>query len=165
MRLTITETGQSADVASRAGRSSRSALPGAGRCTRRSKPGNPDRITRLRRQGDVIELALVQTHLRSVDAERLRAEVVAWHRPGDAPRIVLSLRGLEAISGGCVGTLAELAALLGRVGGSLVLRDVPAPTSRMLKRSGLSKTLRIARSGAHARRLAMGAARHGKRAA
>lgn len=143
MRLTITNTGQITDQ------------PATPRVVRRRRASYPDRITRVRRTGDVIELGLRQSNLRSVDADRLRSELVSFHRPGDPPHIVLSLRGLEVLSGCCVGTLAEVADSLSRLGGTLILSDVPTPTSRMLKRSGLSKTLRLARSGAHARRLAL----------
>ncbi len=99
-----------------------------------------------------------------MDADRLRAELVSFHRPGDPPHIVLSMRGLEVLSGCCVGTLAEVAESLSRLGGSLVLSDVPGSTARMLKRSGLSKTLRLARSGSHARRLALNTGKRGRAA-
>lgn len=143
MRLTITNTGQTCAESAQS------------RTVRRQRPANPDRITRVRKRGEVIELGLRQPNLRSVDADRLRSELVSFHRPGEPPHMVLSMRGLEVLSGSCVGTLAEVADSLARLGGSLVLSDVPSSTSRMLKRSGLSKTLRLARSGTHARRLAM----------
>lgn len=125
----------------------------------------PDRITRVRREGDVVELALSQTNLRPMDADRLRRELVSWHRPGRPPHIVLSLRGIGEFPGSCVAMLAEVSVSLGRLGGSLVLRDAPPGVVKMLKRSGLSKTLRLARSGPHARRLALAPLKHANRAA
>jgi len=170
MRLTITDTGHLAD-----GPTERERGSGSRSGARRSRAEPADRITRVRKPsgrrsgdrkpGDVIELGLRQANLRSLDASRLRAELVGFHKPGEPPHIVLSMRGLEVLSGACVGTLTEVAEALSRLGGSLVLRDVPGPTSRMLKRSGLARTLKLARSGAHARRLAMGGRRGGGRAA
>jgi anti-anti-sigma factor len=78
------------------------------------------------------------------------------HRPGCPPRIVLSLKGLTLLASPCVGTLAEVAAALAPMGGSLVLCDVPEPVARMLKTTGLARTLRVAKSRDHARRLAAG---------
>ncbi|MFK7883555.1 MAG: STAS domain-containing protein [Phycisphaerales bacterium] len=121
-----------------------------------TKKTTSDRVTRLLRIGEVSELGLRQPHLRPLDAEKLRGELVALHRQGHPPQIVLSLRGIEVFSGSCVGTLAEVAESLSRLGGSLVLRDVPPDVARMLKRSGLSKHLRLARSESHAKKLALG---------
>jgi anti-anti-sigma factor len=160
MRLTITNTGQISDESANRGSESVSR-----RAARRDRAEPSDRITRVRKHGDVIELGLRQPNLRSLDADRLRSELVAFHRPGQPPHIVLSMRGLELLSGSCVGTLAEVAESLARLGGSLVLSDVPGPISRMLRRSGLSRTLKLARSGAHARRLVMGNRRRSGRAA
>lgn len=113
-----------------------------------------DRLTRLVRQADVTELALQQADLRALDAGRLRAELVSLHRPGRPARIVLSLAGLGVLAGPCLGALAEVGEGLARVGGVLVLCEVPEGTARMLRRTGLARKLPLARSPGHARRLA-----------
>jgi|GEM_PF-4088614 len=122
-------------------------------------PARPpsDRLIRVRRPDpadpDLTGLAIRQPALRAPDAPRLRAEIVANHTPGQALRVVLCLRGLTDIAAPCLATLAELAEALQPTGGSLVLIEVPAPVARLLKRTGLAKTLRIARSPDHARKL------------
>lgn len=116
-----------------------------------------DRLIRLRRPDPqdpgLTGLAIRQPALRAPDAARLRAEIVAHHTPGQPLRVVLCLRGLTDIAAPCLATLAELAESLQPTGGSLVLLEVPAPVARLLKRTGLAKTLRIARSPDHARKL------------
>lgn len=118
------------------------------------RPQNHDRLTRVVRSDAVAELALCQHSLRAQDAPRLRAELVGLYRPGHPPGIVLSLRGLTVLAAPCIATLAEVAESLSRVGGTLVLCDAPGPVARVLRRTGLSRTIRLARSPEHARRLA-----------
>lgn len=116
-----------------------------------------DRLIRVRRADPadptLTGLAIRQAAMRAPDAPRLRAEIVANHTPGQALRVVLCLRGLTDIAAPCLATLAELAESLHSTGGSLVLVEVPTPIARLLKKTGLSKTLRIARSQEHARKL------------
>ncbi len=112
-----------------------------------------DRLTRVVSDDAVAVLSLRQTSLRAPDAPRLRAELVALHRPGRPTGIVLSLRGLTVLAAPCLATLAEVAESLARIGGSLVLCDVPGPAARVLRRTGLARTLRVARDADHARRL------------
>lgn len=120
-------------------------------------PPPADRLIRLRRPDPqdpgLTGLAIRQPALRAPDAARLRAEIVAHHTPGQPLRVVLCLRGLTDIAAPCLATLAEIAESLQPTGGSLVLLEVPAPVARLLKRTGLAKTLRIARSPDHARKL------------
>ena len=125
----------------------------------------PDRITRVVRAAEITELTLQQTELRAMDADRLRAELVALHRPGHPARIILSLAGMGMLSGPCLGMLTEVAEGLARAGGSLVLSEVPPEAARVLKRSGLARKLPVARSPDHARRLAGAARKHTNQAA
>ncbi|RMH27926.1 MAG: STAS domain-containing protein [Planctomycetota bacterium] len=119
------------------------------------RPRTPDRITRVMRTGDVVELSLRQPSLRPLDAEKLRGELVSLHRPGSPPSIVLSMRGLETLSGTCVGVLAEVTESLARLGGVLVLAEVPGETARMLKKAGFARRLRMARSVPQAQKIAL----------
>lgn len=123
------------------------------------RPRTPDRITRVARAGDVVELSLRQRSLRPLDAEKLRGELVGLHRPGSPPSIVLSMRGIETLSATCVGVLAEVTESLGRLGGVLVLTDIPGETARMLKKAGFARRLRMARSPAQAQKMASTARR------
>lgn len=120
-------------------------------------PRTSDRITRVARpqpgEEHIAQVSLRQPSLRDFDAPRLRAELVALHAPDAPARIVLSLRGLTIFTSPCIATLTEVAESLARVGGSLVLCDVPPDAARVLKRTGLARTLRLARSPDHARRL------------
>ena len=118
-----------------------------------TRPQTTDRLTRVVRRDAVAEVSLRQRVLRDPDAARLRAELVALHEPGNPPRIILSLRGLSVLAAPCIATLAELAQALAAAGGSLVLINVPEPAARMLKRTGLARTLPVARSADHAQRL------------
>lgn len=117
-----------------------------------------DRLVRVRRPDpadpSITGLAVCQPVLRAPEAARLRAEIVANHTPGRPLRVVLCCRGLTSIAAPCLATLAELAESLAAAGGSLVLVDVPPEIARVLKRTGLSRTLRVARSTDHARKLA-----------
>jgi anti-anti-sigma regulatory factor len=122
------------------------------------RPRSPDRLTRVAPPRDdapgVTELSLRQSALRDPDAPRLRAELVAHHQPGAPARIVLSFKGLAVLSAPCLCILTEVAESLARLGGCLILCEVPQDTARVLKRTGLARTLRPARSPEHARRLA-----------
>ena len=129
------------------------------------RPRTQDRITRITRAGEVVELSLGQRSLRPLDAEKLRGELVSLHRPGCPPSIVLSLRGLETLSATCVGVLAEVTESLSRLGGSLVLVEVPGETARMLKKAGFARRLRMARSVPRAQRMALSGRRGVSRAA
>jgi anti-anti-sigma factor len=102
----------------------------------------------------VVELSLRQSTLRDPDAPRLRAELVAHHQADAPARIILSLQDLTVISSPCLCILTEVAESLARLGGCLILCQVPPETARVLKRTGLARTLRPARSPDHARRLA-----------
>ncbi len=121
------------------------------------RPRSTDRLTRVAPpRADapgVTELSLRQSALRDPDAPRLRAELVAHHQSGSPARIILSFQGLTALSAPCLCTLTEVAASLTRVGGCLVLSEVPPEVARVLKRTGLTRTLRLSRSPEHARRL------------
>lgn len=116
-----------------------------------------DRLVRVRRPDPadptIIGLAICQPVLRAPDAARLRAEIVGHHAPGRPLRAVLCCRGLASIASPCLATLAELAEALAPTGGSLVLIEVPPEIARVLKRTGLSRTLPIAKSTDQARRL------------
>ncbi len=119
-------------------------------------PRSSLRLTRVAapsENGGPTVLTLRQSALRAPDASRLRAELVALHQPGHPARIVLSLRGLTVLASPCIATLAEVTASLDRVGGSLILCDLPPDVARMFRRTGLARTLRLARSTDHARRL------------
>lgn len=116
-----------------------------------------DRLVRVRRPDPadpgLTGLAVCQPVLRAPDAPRLRAEIVANHAPGRPLRAVLCCRGLTSIAAPCLATLAELAEALAPTGGSLVLIEVPPEIARMLKRTGLARTLRVAKSPEQARKL------------
>ena len=124
----------------------------------RSPRPRSDRLTRVAPPRDdapgVVELSLRQSTLRDPDAPRLRAELVAHHQTDSPARIILSLQGLSVLSSPCLCVLTEVAESLARLGGCLILCQVPPETSRVLKRTGLARTLRPARSPEHARRLA-----------
>lgn len=124
-----------------------------------ARPRSSDRLTRIVPFGNdgqgITELTLRQSALRDPDAPRLRAELVALHRPGSPARIVLSFRNLTVLSAPCLCILMEVADSLARVGGCLILSEVPPEATRVLKRTGLARTLRLARSPEHARRLAV----------
>lgn len=123
----------------------------------RSRPRS-DRLTRVAPPRDeapgVVELSLRQSTLRDPDAPRLRAELVAHHQADAPARIILSLQGLTVLSSPCLCILTEVAGSLDRLGGCLILCEVPPDIARVLKRTGLARTLRPARSPDHARRLA-----------
>ncbi len=112
----------------------------------------------------MVELSLRQTTLRDPDAPRLRAELVAHHRADAPARIILSLQGLTVLSSPCLCILTDVAHSLSRLGGCLVLCEVPPDIARVLKRTGLARALRPARSPEHARRLA-GVKKSGRQAA
>jgi anti-anti-sigma factor len=166
---TCNQTGNQTRTASRPTRPSRrsesridigtfeSNLPEAGPPAAQPPRPPADRLVRVRRPDPadpgITGLAICQAVLRAPDAARLRSEIVANHTPGRPLRVVLCCRGLTSIAAPCLATLAELAEALTPTGGSLVLVEVPPPIARVLKRTGLSRTLRVAKSNDRARKL------------
>ena len=75
----------------------------------------------IRKDEQVFRARLASGSLRSLDTQKLRAEIAGLHAPGNPPAIMMSMRGMDSLASGCLSAFAELSIDIERIGGSLVL--------------------------------------------
>ncbi len=93
--------------------------------------------------------------LRVIDSKQLRAQIARLHAPDRPPAVLFSLRGAQGVSSGCIGTFAQLSSDLERVGGVLVLYNIPREISKVLKKTKLDRIVTTAKTRPHARKKAI----------
>ena len=98
---------------------------------------------------------LLSGNLRSLDTKQLRAEIVGLHTPGNPPVVMFSMRGMDSLASGCLGSFAQLSADLERVGGVLVLYNLPKEIAKVLKKTKLDRIIQTAKSRPQARKKAL----------
>lgn len=123
--------------------------------TRRPETG----LLTIREEEGVLRASLNDRSLRSLDTGKLRAELVGLCRNRSSRVIILSMRNTETLASSVLGALAQLSADLERVGGVLVLYQVPKEVGKVLKKTRLDRIIHTAKDRAAARKKAMGIAR------
>jgi len=98
---------------------------------------------------------LIGSNLRSLDTDKLRAELAGLHTPGHPPAIMLTMRGIDSLSSSVLGAIATLSADLEAVGGVLVLYNLPKEIAKVLRKTKLDRTIPTAKSRPHARKRAL----------
>ena len=88
--------------------------------------------------------------LRSLDTDKLRAELVSLHKPGNPPAIIFSMGGTETLASNCLGAFAQLSNDLQRAGGCLVLYNIPKDVIKVLKKTRLDKIISTAKNRSQA---------------
>ncbi len=113
----------------------------------------------VKEEDGVIRARLNDRSLRSLDTNKLRAELAGLCRTGRSRVIVLSMRNTETLASSVLGALTQLSADLERAGGVLVLYKVPKEVSRVLKKTKLDRLIHTARDRDAARKKALGLAK------
>ncbi len=104
-------------------------------------------------------MRLESGNLRSLDTSKLRAEIAALHTPGNPPAVVFSMRSMDSLSSGSLGSLAQLSTDLEQVGGAMVLYNLPKDVSKVLKKTKLDRVLMSAKTRSQAKKRALGVKR------
>lgn len=97
-------------------------------------------------EGGIYRARLVSGELRTLDTTKLRAEIVGLHTPNNPPAIIMSMRGMDSLASGCLGAFAELSADLERVGGVLVLYNLPKEIAKVLRKTKLDRVILTAKA-------------------
>lgn len=100
----------------------------------------------------MFRVRLIGGDLRALDTKQLRSEIARLNAPGKPPAILFSMRGTETLNSGCIGAFAQLSADLERVGGVLVLYNLPKEITRVLKKTKLDRLIHTAKSRPQARK-------------
>lgn len=129
---------------------------GKGTSLRNRKPIN--KLLSIREDEGVYRARLVSGSLRSLDTKQLRAEIAGLHTPGKPPMVMFSMRGMDTLASGCLGAFAELGTDLERVGGVLVLYNLPKEIAKVLRKTKLDRVIQTAKTRPQARKkvLALG---------
>tara|TARA_A100001391_G_scaffold147077_1_gene104557 strand:+ start:492 stop:956 length:465 start_codon:yes stop_codon:yes gene_type:complete len=133
----------------------------SGNAQRRSAPTKANepsstQLLSINSKDGIHRARLVDRTMRSLDTSKLRAEIVGLHKPGHPPMVMFSMRGMESLASGCLGAFAELSTDLERVGGILVLYNLPKEIAKVLRKTKLDRVIHTAkaRPQAHKRVLA-----------
>ena len=113
----------------------------------------------IRNDEGMFRVRLTGGDLRALDFKQLRAQIARLHTPGNPPAVLFSMRGTETLSSGCIGTFAQLSTDLERVGGVLVLYNLPKEIIKVLKKTKLDRLIHTAKSRPQARKRARSAQR------
>ncbi len=108
----------------------------------------------IRNDGDMFRVGLIGGDLRALDTNQLRAQIARLYSPGNPPAILFSMRGTETLNMGCIGAFAQLGSDLERVGGVLVLYNLPKEITKVLKKTKLDRIIHTAKTRPHARKRA-----------
>ncbi len=108
-------------------------------------------------EGGIYRARLVSGELRTLDTTKLRAEIVGLHTPGNPPVIIMSMRGMDSLASGCLGAFAELSDDLGRIGGALVLYNLPKEIAKVLRKTKLDRVILTAKARPQAEKRALAA--------
>ncbi|PCI10430.1 hypothetical protein COB72_03530 [bacterium] len=100
---------------------------------------------------------LMSWNLRALDLKKLRAEITGLHTPGKPPAVMMSMRGLNSLPSSCLGTFAELSADLERIGGILVLYNLPKEITKILKKTKLDRVIQTAKARPQAKKRVLAA--------
>lgn len=110
------------------------------------------RLLSIHNLDGVYRARLIDENLRALDAQKLRAEIVALHTPGKPPLVMLSMRGMDTFASGCLGAIVQISADLENAGGALVLYNLPKELAKMMKKTKLDRSIQIAKTRTHARK-------------
>ncbi len=113
------------------------------------------KLLSIRKDGGVYRARLITGNLRSLDTKQLRAEIVGLHSPGNPPLVMFSMRGMDSLASGCLGAFAELSADLERVGGVLVLYNLPREIAKVLRKTKLDRVIQTAKARPQAKKRAL----------
>ena len=97
-------------------------------------------------EGGFFRARLVSGTLRTLDTAKLRAEITGLHARGNPPAVMMSMRGMDSLASGCLGAFAELSADLERVGGVLVLYNLPKEIAKIMKKTKLDRIILTAKA-------------------
>lgn len=103
----------------------------------------------------VFRARLVSGNLRTLDTQKLRAEIASLHTPGNPPAVMFSMRGMDSLPSSCLGAFAELSTDLERVGGVLVLYNMPKEIAKVLKKTKLDRVILTAKARPQAKKKAL----------
>lgn len=117
---------------------------------KRSEPTT--KLLSITEEDGVHRARLLSGNLRSLDTKQLRAEIVGLHTPGNPPAVMFSMRGMDSLASGCLGSFAQLSADLERVGGVLVLYNIPKDIAKVLKKTKLDRIIQTAKARPQARK-------------
>lgn len=129
---------------------------GLGASSSRSRKPNT-RLLSIRDDEGVFRARLVGGDLRSLDTQKLRAEIAGLYTPGNPPAVMFSMRGMDSLPSGCLGAFAELSADLERVGGVLVLYNLPKEIAKVLRKTKLDRVIQTAKTKPQAKKRALAA--------
>ncbi len=113
------------------------------------------KLLSIRKDDGVYRARLIAGNLRSLDTKQLRAEIVGLHSPGKPPLVIFSMRGMDSLASSCLGAFAELSADLERVGGVLVLYNLPKEIARVLRKTKLDRVIQTAKARPQAKKRAL----------
>jgi anti-anti-sigma factor len=130
-----------------------SAGRGASSSKRERRPDT--RLLSIRDLDGVYRARLIDQNLRSLDIAKLRGEIVALHTPGHPPAVMLSMRGIETMASSSLGAIAELSTDLERIGGVLVLYNLPKEIAKMMRKTKLDRVIHTAKGRPQARKRAL----------
>ncbi|MBL4697699.1 MAG: STAS domain-containing protein [Phycisphaerales bacterium] len=100
----------------------------------------------ITKENAVYRVRLVSGELRSIDTTKLRAEIAGLHKPGNPPVVVFSMRRMDSLASGCLGAFAELSTDLERIGGALVLYNIPKEIAKILRKTKLDRIISTAKT-------------------
>ncbi len=113
------------------------------------------KLLSIRKDGQVYRARLIAGNLRSLDTKQLRAEIVGLHSPGNPPLVMFSMRGMDSLASSCLGAFAELSAELERIGGVLVLYNLPKEIAKVLRKTKLDRIIQTAKARPQAKKRAL----------
>ena len=125
----------------------------SGSSSKKCKPNT--NLLKVQKDDGVFRARLVSGSLRSLDTQKLRAEIVSLHLPGNPPAVMMSMRGMESLASSCLGAFAELSADLERIGGSLVLYNLPKEISKIMRKTKLDRIIQTAKARPQAKKQAL----------
>ena len=103
----------------------------------------------------VYRARLVAGNMRSVDTDKLRAEIASLHSPGNPPMVMFSMREMDALASNCLGAFAQLGTDLEKIGGILVLYNIPKEIAKVLKKTKLDRVIQTAKARPQAQKRVM----------
>lgn len=109
----------------------------------------------IRKDEQVFRARLASGSLRSLDTQKLRAEIAGLHAPGNPPAIMMSMRGMDSLASGCLSAFAELSIDIERIGGSLVLYNLPKEIAKILRKTKLDRVIQTAKARPQAKKQAL----------
>lgn len=115
----------------------------------------------IREEDGMLRARLNDRCLRSLDTDKLRAELIGLGGQRRSRVIILSMRNTDTLASSVLGALAQLSGDLERVGGVLVIYKVPKEVGRVLKKTRLDRLIHTARDRQSAKKKAKSLAKRG----